>query len=201
MGYQLLVYCLVIDQPDGGPAEVLMAAPILFVAACVLARSARGRLLAAVLTMLAVLGFLASIRFGANTAWFYPVPYVTVYLVLLWGFGRTLRAGRQPLVTRLALHVHGTIPPEIELYTRRVTWAWSLFFAAMAATSLLLFLLEPLAVWSVFNSLMNLPLVVAMFMAEYAWRLWRYPDFPHASIAAMWRAAQHFDFSQSRSGW
>ena len=111
-----------------------------------------------------------------------------------------LRPGREPLVTRLATHVHGEIPAEITRYTRRVTWAWCVFFAAMTLTSTLLFKFAPLAVWSVFNSLLNLPLVAAMYLVEYAWRRWRYPDFSHASIATVFRAARTFDFKRPAAG-
>jgi uncharacterized membrane protein len=105
-----------------------------------------------------------------------------------------------PLITRLANHVHGELPAEIARYTRRVTWAWCGFFAAMVLASMLLFLLEPLPVWSVFNNLLNLPLVVAMYLCENAWRLWRYPNFSHASIATVFRAFRNFDFNRPAAG-
>jgi uncharacterized membrane protein len=137
---------------------------------------------------------------GASAALFYPIPYLTVYVTLLWLFGRTLRTGREPLVTRLATHVHGELPEEMVRYTRQVTWAWCIFFATMATTSTLLFLLGPLPVWSVFNNLLNLPLVVAMYLGEYAWRLWRFPNFSHASIATVFRAFRNFDFNRPAAG-
>ncbi len=200
IAYQVLVYRMIVEQPDGGLGEGLMVAPLLVVAGCVLGRSRRGRVLLAVLAVIGVFGFLLWRAFGASPALFYPVPYVTVYLFLLWLFGRTLRPDRQALVTRLATHVHGELPADIARYTRRVTWAWCVFFAAMAMTSMLLFLLEPLPIWSVFNNLLNLPLVVAMYLGEYAWRLWRYPNFSHASIATVFRAFRNFDFNRPAAG-
>jgi uncharacterized membrane protein len=200
IAYQVLVYWMIVDQPDGGLGEGLMAAPLLLVAGCMLGRSRRGRVALAVFAGIGVAGFLLWRAMGASPALFYPVPYLTVYVVLLWLFGRTLAAGRQPLVTRLATHVHGALPAQMLRYTRQVTWAWCVFFAAMATTSTLLFLLAPLAVWSVFNNLLNLPLVVAMYLGEYAWRLWRYPDFSHASIATVFRAFRNFDFNRPSAG-
>jgi len=153
--------------------------------------------------LLAVAGILGMLHWRASEAiapWLYPVPYLAVYLGLLWLFGRTLRAGQQALITRLATHVHGEISVPMARYTRRVTLAWCVFFAAMALVSLLLFLFEPLPVWSVFNSLLNLPLVVIMYLGEYAWRTWRYPDFPHASVATVFRAFRDFDFSRHAPG-
>ena len=200
IAYQVLVYRLIVDQPDGGLGGGLMVAPLLVVAGCVLGRTGRGRVLLAVLIVVGVIGFLLWRAFGASPALLYPVPYLTVYLFLLWLFGRTLRAGRQPLITRLATHVHGELPAEIARYTRRVTWAWCVFFAAMTLTSMLLFVFEPLSIWSVFNNLLNLPLVVAMYLGEYAWRLWRYPNFSHASIASVFRAFRNFDFNRPAAG-
>ena len=200
IAYQVLVYVLIVYHPDGGLGEGLMAAPLLVVAGCLLGRTRRGRILLALLTVASVIGFLLWRAFGASLALLYPVPYLSVYLFLLWLFGRTLVPGSQALITRLATHVHGELPAEIARYTRRVTWAWCVFFAAMALTSMLLFLLEPLPVWSVFNNLLNLPLVVAMYLGEYAWRLWRYPNFSHASIATVVRAFRNFDFNRPAAG-
>jgi len=137
---------------------------------------------------------------GASPALFYPIPYLAVYLFLLFLFGRTLKPGREPLVTRIATHVQGELPAYMVDYTRRVTWAWCVFFAGMAVTSMLLFVLAPLPIWSVFNNLLNLPLVMAMYLGENAWRLWRYPDFPHASIATVFRAFRNFDFNRPAAG-
>jgi len=200
IAYQVLVYSIIVDQPDGGLGGGLMVAPLLLVAGCVLGRTWRGGVLLALLTVAGVIGLLLWRVFGASPALLYPVPYLTVYAFLLWLFARTLRPGQQALITRLAAHVHGELPAEIARYTRRVTWAWCVFFAAMALTSMLLFLYEPLPVWSIFNNLLNLPLVVAMYLGEYAWRLWRYPNFSHASIATVFRAFRNFDFNRRAAG-
>jgi uncharacterized membrane protein len=193
--YQTTVYFMTFDQPHGVPGQLLAAAPALAGALGLLSLGSRGPIV--LLTAAGMLGFLAWRGLQAYPGWFYPVSYVTLYLALLWIFGRTLLPGRRPLITLLATHVHGGIPPEVERYTRRVTAAWCCFFAAMTVTSMLLFLFAPLALWSAFNSLLNLPLVVAMYLGEYAWRLWRHPDFSHASIATVLRAARTFDFKRA----
>jgi uncharacterized membrane protein len=200
MAYQWLAYYMTVNYPRKGLGEALVAAPVILVAAGMLVRTARGRLALAILTTAGIAGFLAWRAAGADPVWFYPVPYLAVYLMLLWTFGSTLVSGRQPLVTQLATLVHGHIPAEIARYTRSVTWAWCGFFAGMTITSALLFLFAPFPVWSVFNSLLNLPLVVAMYLGEYAWRLRRYPHFSHASIATVLRAMSRFEFRRSASG-
>lgn len=113
------------------------------------------------------------------------IPQLVIYLGLLWFFGRTLLRGREALITRFARHIHGSLSDEHAKYSRGVTWAWSIFFASMACVSLLLFVFAPLSAWSLFANVLNLPLVVAMFLGEYAFRILRYPDFSHASIRSM----------------
>jgi uncharacterized membrane protein len=112
----------------------------------------------------------------------YPLPSVIIDLLLLWTFGRTLAPNREALVTRLARYVHGTLPPDIEAYTRRVNWAWCVFFAAMAAASILLFAFTSLETWSLFANVLTLPLIALMFIVEYAYRVSRYRNFAHVSL-------------------
>ena len=68
--------------------------------------------------------------------------------------------------------------------------------AAMATASTLLFFLAPLELWSVFANLLSLPLVGAMFAAEFAVRLRLHPDLCQGgvlrSVRAYWeRNASH----------
>jgi uncharacterized membrane protein len=129
---------------------------------------------------------------GAVWLWLGPgtVPgtllavHVAVYLGLLWMFARTLRRGREALVTAIARRVRGGLPPEIAGYTRRVTQAWCVFFAGMAVASAALFLFAPLPVWSLFANLLNLPLIAAMFVGEYLVRITRFRHLRHFPITA-----------------
>lgn len=134
------------------------------------------------------LAVLAARRATFAVSLLYPLPSVLIYSGLLWIFGRTLAPGREALVTRLARQVHGTLPDDITAYTRQVTWAWSAFFAAMALTSALLFAFASLAAWSLFVNVLGLPLICAMFVAEYIYRLLRYRHFSHAPLFASVRA-------------
>jgi uncharacterized membrane protein len=80
------------------------------------------------------------------------------------------------------------LTPQHEVYARRVTVAWTLFFAAMALTSTLLFFLAPLAIWSVFANFLTLPLVALMFITEYWIRRWTLPDVQNTRILDAVRA-------------
>jgi len=94
-----------------------------------------------------------------------------IYSTLLLTFSLTLRPGHDPLITMMTRKLHGAIPHELEVYTRRVTIAWCCFCAAQLATSITLFFSAPLVVWSFFVNILDIPLVVAMYSAEYMVRL------------------------------
>jgi len=106
-----------------------------------------------------------------SAALVYGLPHFSANLFLLWFFARTLRAGGEPLVTRIAQRLEGgTLPEVMRGYTRRVTMAWSMFFAAQLATSLLLYCFASRTVWSFFINIVSSLLIPMMFVAEYGWR-------------------------------
>lgn len=96
--------------------------------------------------------------------------HALAYVALLIWFGRSLRAGHEPVVTGFARRLRQTMPGSVERYTRRVTIAWCGFFACQLVASVTLLLFAPRGVWSAFVTLLNLPLVVAMLLAELACR-------------------------------
>jgi peptidoglycan-N-acetylglucosamine deacetylase len=127
----------------------------------------------------------------------YAAP-VMIHLFLAWFFGRTLRAGRQPLITRIAEHLHGeAIEDPLELddmrrYTRRLTAVWTGLFLVLATTNATLALLvspagvlelagvaSPLpvapALWSLFANFLSFGLVLLLFAIEFAFRRRRFP--------------------------
>ncbi|MFO1206780.1 MAG: hypothetical protein U1E63_13825 [Burkholderiales bacterium] len=117
---------------------------------------------------------------------------VLIQQIAMWGllfvmFARTLCAHRVPLCTEWADRLHGPLTPAEQRYTRRVTLAWSLFFAGMGIAGVLLFLSAPLRVWAAFTNLWALPLVAAMFVGEYAVRHRVLRSTAHASLFAALR--------------
>lgn len=108
-----------------------------------------------------------------------------IYLTLLLTFGLTLRRGHEPLITTMARRMHGSMPPEMARYTRRVTIAWCGFFATQLTVSVLLFCFAPLIVWSFFVNILDIPLVVTMFAVEYAVRLRVLRNPPRHSLAGI----------------
>ncbi|MGQ0578711.1 MAG: hypothetical protein ACT4PQ_07375 [Betaproteobacteria bacterium] len=204
VGYQILLHWAIASDSASDSASglglFLTIAPFAAALVWFMGRSWRGWLGLAALTLFAIGGWIAWRAAGANPALVYLLSHVGAYVFMLGFFGHTLLPGREALITRLARHFHGTLPAELERYTRHVTVAWCLFFAGMALTSLLLYSLAPLVIWSVFANLLSPPLVIAMFLAEYRYRILRYPNFSHASIRSTIRAFRKYDRSDPARG-
>lgn len=131
-----------------------------------------------------------------TSAGLFKISFVTAAALTHWGlyasllasFALTLRRGHTPLITAMAYKLHGAaIPDELIVYTRRVTIAWCCFFAAQLCTSVLLFCLAPLTVWSFFVNVLDIPLVATMYAAEYAIRIRVLRDPPRHSFSAIFQ--------------
>ena len=182
LGYPLLAHYTNESGHSGSLGALVAVAPVVLIALVLAWRSPRrfvtlGVLLLSCLALWAGWSALEN-HFGLV----YWLQHMGMQLILFMTFGRTLIAGRQPLCTRLAHAVHAVVTPQHEIYTRQVTIAWTLFFAAMALASALLFFLAPLAIWSVFANLLTLPLVALMFIGEYWVRRSVLPEMRHMRI-------------------
>jgi uncharacterized membrane protein len=124
------------------------------------------------------------------------LPPVLIPAAISWTFGRTLLPGRTPLVERLARGFHSPAIPSVEIigYARGVTWGWTLLLAGVAlinavmianlAPGGLLALAGATPHWPVsptafawFSNTGTYLLIGGMFVAEFALRLWRFPDY------------------------
>lgn len=119
-----------------------------------------------------------------NYAMFSLAQETGVYGLLGLSFVRSLGPGGIALCTRLADQVHGPLSPREVLYTRRVTAAWAMFFFSVAASLALLFAFAPLRIWSFYTNFCVLPMVGAMFVAEYAVRHRVLPETRRAGLLA-----------------
>jgi uncharacterized membrane protein len=119
-------------------------------------------------------------------------------LLLALVFGRTLAAGREPLVTTFARIAHGGLTPA--LYTRQVTVAWTVFFLALFSVSTTLYVGGYMAAWSTLANLLSPFLVGAMFVAEYAVRHRVLPDVERIGILGGARAfSRHFATARAQA--
>lgn len=181
-GYQWLVYSAVAGG-QVAPVHIALAfLPLVALAAWVVTRARRKLLWSIALCAAAALLYALEQQANWGPAAAYSVPHAAIYLSLLVLFARTLRSGHEPLITRLARSVHGTLPPALHAYTRRLTGAWCVFFAAQLAVSAALFVFASPREWSLFVNVLNFPLLVLMFGGEYVYRTLRHRDFPKASV-------------------
>ncbi|MBC7481562.1 MAG: hypothetical protein H7337_06610 [Rhizobacter sp.] len=118
----------------------------------------------------------------------YVAQHMGIHLFLAVLFGSTLRAGRKPLITTLAERVHRVFTLDMVAYTRKVTLAWTLYFIAMAAASLLLYAFASFEAWALFANLLTPLALVAMFGGEYVLRYRLHPEFERTSMAAAVRS-------------
>ena len=154
----------------GLPEALVAVIPLLGLAFVMAWRSSqRPRMLGLCIAACAVLYGLGAWLI-ADYHWVFRLQHAGIYALLCGAFGRTLQAGRTPMITGFAGIVHGSLSPAQIRYTRSVTWAWTCYFGATSVLSLLLFWFAPVAVWSAFANLLGAPLLVLMFAGEYAVR-------------------------------
>jgi uncharacterized membrane protein len=153
--------------PDVGPWAVLLAGAPMAVVGFSFARESRHGMLVWLLAVAAIAALAWAWPHLQNpVSWLYFVQHISINAVLGLIFGRSLIRQRQPLCTMFASVVHQEMTPALLRYTRQVTLAWTLFFAASVALSILLFFFATIEAWSVFANLLALPLVGAMFVME-----------------------------------
>ena len=182
--YPILLHTYILKDEVEISRLLLVFAPLLLVASWMIFRSVARRWWPFVALLLAGLGYYIATgehgRVGLLAV--NGLSHASLYLFLLWLFGRTLLRGREPLISQIARHISGPLQPEIVVYTRQVTIAWCLFFILQVAASLSLYIFSPVAVWSFFINVMDMPLLAIMFIGEHTYRTARFPDHHRTSI-------------------
>jgi len=175
IGYSLLAHKAASSPTPSALGAAVSVLPLLALAFAMAWRSAHRALLLGLWLMVCVVLYTASGWLVTHYHWVFLLDHASVYALLGLGFGKSLRRGSTPMVTRFAGLVHTTMSPALNDYTRAVTWAWTLYFGGVCMMSLLLFWLAPIEVWSTFAILLGAPMLVLMFAAEYAVRFWALP--------------------------
>ena len=185
IGYPILLHVFILKKEEVEMWQLMFVfAPLLAVAAWMVFRMV-GKMWWPLLSLLfaAALYYLATGDYGRiGLLAVNGLMNATLNLFLLWLFGRTLLPGKEPLISQISRHINGQLMPDIVEYTRHVTIAWSIFFALQVIVSLLLYVFAPLAAWSFFINVLNLPLLIFMFVGEKIYRTLRFPNHPNTSI-------------------
>jgi uncharacterized membrane protein len=132
-------------------------------------------------------GFSTSATVLAAAGGCHTIAYISL---LLW-FSVSLRSGREPVITGFARRVRHEMPNAVMRYTRWATIAWCGFFTAQLTVSAALLFLASTSVWSMFVSVFNLPLIVAMVLGEFAVRTVRFRHEPCTSLSDTLLAWRH----------
>jgi uncharacterized membrane protein len=180
---------VLLSQPHWVPRLTAVALALAAALWATARRRMRATLLALgiALTAAAVAAFLPALLLYA--------PPLLINAGLAAVFASSLRGTREPVISRFARLEHDPLPPELALYTRRLTIAWAMLFAGMGAAALALAARGSLEAWSTFTNVVCTLLVAALFAGEYAYRRWRFRQYRHASLLELARnvrrAGQH----------
>lgn len=124
-----------------------------------------------------------------HTGFIFWLLDIGLMMALLITFGRTLLQDRKPLCVFFAEIINGgVLPADHEIYARKVTIAWVMFFAMIIIVSTLLFFLAPLPVWSFFVNFLTLPLVALMLAGEFFARKRLLTNLPESNVMDAVRA-------------
>ncbi len=170
----------------------------------------RGGAWLALLVAVPVLWWLAHSRFAQLPLLLVPVVFMAL---VAWFFGRTLRAGQVPLITRMVVEMDqvtvATLAPKLARYTRGLTAAWALLLGVLALANLVLACIAvpdgilatagitpPLTItndqWSWVANSLNYGLIGGFFVLEFLYRERHFPG----RYDSLW----HFLSSMARLG-
>jgi uncharacterized membrane protein len=124
-----------------------------------------------------------------NYDWLDLVQQCGVYGLLAASFARSLLPGRVPLCTQLAMQLHGTLVPVEIRYLRRATLAWVVFYVALAAAIVVLFLNASVKMWSLFVNFATYGLIVLMALGDHWLRRRLLPQRPSGGLLGVLQRA------------
>lgn len=128
----------------------------------------------------------------------YFVEHAGMMLAMAIVFGRTLLPGEEPLCTRFARLVHGSIDERRTVYTRKLTATWTAFFLAIVIASCVLYFTNEREAWSLLANILTPLLVVVLFVVEYAVRRRALPhEEPVGILAAVHAFRRHMAGSEA----
>jgi uncharacterized membrane protein len=182
LSYSLLAHYTLQSTQNASIGVLVAVAPILLTSILLTLRSKQRVYLLGLLLLASPLFWFAWKFLVAHYDWLYWMVHESLQCVLLMTFARTLAPHQQPLCSQFAELAHGPLTPELADYTRKVTVAWTLFFAGVILISSYLFFAYTTEIWSTFANLFYLPLVALMFIAEFTVRKRALPELERSHI-------------------
>jgi uncharacterized membrane protein len=191
LAYIAVSHWLMTAAPATPWNAVLVLAPMLLTIAWGAWRGGQRPLAALSALSLVALCVQASLPKPLSTQVLYLAQHVGINVFLAVGFGGTLRAGQEALITRLARSVHRQFTADMAAYTRRLTRVWTVYFVAMALLSLGLYAFARFETWALFANVLTPLAVATLFGGEYWLRYRLHPEFERASLADAIRSYMH----------
>jgi uncharacterized membrane protein len=186
VGYAVLTHWLTVHAAGSAWALLIVWGPVLLSLAGYAAARRRWLMLSATIGGLALVAVAGSV---SDLQRMYLLQHAGIHAVLGLVFAATLRSAQMPMITKVALRVHGGhLSEPMHAYTRQVTVAWVVYFGFMVTTSLALYAWAPWPWWSAFANLVTPVAMVLMFVVEWRLRYWLHPDFERVPITTAMRA-------------
>jgi uncharacterized membrane protein len=195
----LILAHVAMSRSESPVAGMVVALVPVAVAVAAIARRMRHPLLLVVPVAAAVTAaWIERASFERHFADVYFVEHAGMMLAMAIVFGRTLLPGEEPLCTRFARLVHGSIDERRAAYTRKLTATWTAFFLAIVSASCLLYFTDAREAWSLLANILTPLLVVTLFVVEYAVRRRALPDEePVGILAAVHAFRRHMAGSEA----
>ena len=198
--FAVAAHFAIVEGLTAQAGALLSLVPLGFLLLWLARRSSRPQAVALLVVVAAIVAWLAFPVLKLHFPSLFFVEHAGGQLILAFLFGSTLIGGREPLVTRFALLVHGELPPAVVRYTRHVTIAWTAFFCVLFTLSCVLYLGGFLAAWSLLANILSPILVGAMFAVEYVVRYRVFPDWERIGVLGGINAfSRHFGAAQPQS--
>jgi uncharacterized membrane protein len=164
--------------------------------------------------LLVVLAGLAHLARSGQAQLLLLAPPVLFVGLVAWFFGRSLRAPREPLITRIVAAMDrctpAQLPPALYRYTRNLTAAWTGLLVLLAVVNAGLALVAvpdgvlarlghppawgvPREHWSLIANLLNYGVVGGFFLGEYALRRRFFPQRPYRNFLEFMRQMGRLD--------
>lgn len=198
VAYPLLAHWA--SHDGGGPAAAIALADLVLV--ILVEPLLRWRAWAWALLAVVLAGLLMLARTPHAQVLLLAPPMLFTGLLAYW-FGRSLRAPREALITRIVAGLDrcepAQLPPPLYRYTRRLTAAWATLLATLSLINAVLALLAvpdgvlarlghppelgvPQEQWSLFANLLNYGIVGGFFLGEYVLRRRYFPHRPYRNF-------------------
>lgn len=193
--YAALSHWLMVHAADRPWAVAALFGPLVIAVAAAGWRQRRPGVLAACAAGVVVLAIVVRRGGVDDVNRMYVLQHAGIHLALAGSFALTLRPGGKALIEMLAERLHRRFSAEMRAYTRRLTFAWVLYFLAMVAVSLAVYVLAPWSWWSLFCNVLTPLAALAFFVGEHLLRYRRHPEFERITLHGAFDAYRGSDQS------